>query len=82
MLSLRYYANGTFSVPGALGSWRQQGDVLTEVVTSFLEIHDEETADLIGETFVSELRWIDYDTFQKRHASGEMTTFERCPRSS
>jgi hypothetical protein len=79
MLSLKYFSNGTYYVPGELGSWRLQGDTLTEVTTSFLEIHDEATADLIGKTYVATLRWVDQDTFLKYYTGGRVKTFSRCP---
>lgn len=78
-LSLRYNPNGSYYRPGEIGAWRLRGDALSELTVSFLEIHDEETASLIGKTHVLTIQWVDQDRFLKHFPDGEVWEFRRCP---
>ena len=77
-LSLKYYSNGAYELPGEVGTWRLEGKVLTEATAEFLEVHDEATADEIGKQYVSTVQWIDPNRYLKRYADGDVMEFRRC----
>lgn len=75
-LTLRYFPNGEYYLLGVIGTWRLQGNVLTETGLSY--VHDDLGPDDIGQTYVSTLQWIDPNTFAKPNVNGELVKFRRC----
>jgi hypothetical protein len=76
--TIRYLSDGKYFYFGELGTWRLEGDALTEVATDITTNNDTEHAP-IGRPFVSTLRWIDENRFSKRYANGNFIEFRRCP---
>jgi hypothetical protein len=79
-LPIAYNANGTYDLFEDSGTWRLEGERLTEVAT---QIHDSsgEDAAQIGRPYVSRIDRTGPDQFRKTYADGSVETFRRCPRS-
>jgi hypothetical protein len=76
---ITYAANGKYHTWGEAGIWRLDGEVLTETMTGFEQLHiDRQSAD-VGKPYVSKLHWISRDRFLKRFADGTTSEFRRCP---
>jgi len=77
--TIQYHPDGSYTMWGESGTWRLEGDLLTEALTAFDPLHVDRTADEIGEKYVSTVQWVDQHTFLKRFADGEVRAFRRCP---
>ena len=77
--TIQYHADGSYSLWGEAGTWRLEGEVLTETMTGFDPLHVDPSPEDIGKARVSTLQWVDQNTFLKRYADGEVTAFRRCP---
>ncbi|MFL6750052.1 MAG: hypothetical protein ACJ8FC_01355 [Sphingomicrobium sp.] len=76
---ITYRSDGRYFIWGESGTWRLDGDVLSETLTSVDALHgDRSTAD-IGKPMVSTIQWIDRARFSKRFADGSTNEFRRCP---
>lgn len=76
--TIQYHADGTFSLWGEAGTWRLEGEVLTEAMTAFDPLHVDRSAQDIGKKYVSTIKWVDQNTFLKRRTDGELMAFRRC----
>ena len=74
-----YDSNGNWHLFGRHGTWRLDGEVLTETMTGFDPLHDEGPPEDVGKPLVSTLRWVDRNTFVKRRSAGDELAFRRCP---
>lgn len=74
-----YHEDGIYSLWGEVGTWRLDGKVLTETMTSFEPMHVDRSARDVGKPQVSTLQWADQNAFLKRYANGETRAFRRCP---
>ncbi|WP_129791170.1 hypothetical protein [Sphingosinicella sp. CPCC 101087] len=77
---VRYDADGRYHLFEESGTWRLDGDRLTETATEILESGDPETAEL-GRPFVSRIEWLGADAFRKFPQGAEAANFRRCPPS-
>jgi len=76
---ITYRADGSYSLWGEAGTWRLNGDALTETLGGFDALHSDRTADEIGKPILSTIAWIDENRFTKRFADGSKSEFRRCP---
>lgn len=76
---ISYEPNGNYVLWGEAGTWRQDGQHLTETMTGFDPMHVDRAASDIDKPVVSTLEWIDQDSFSKRYADGSVRMFRRCP---
>ena len=77
--TIQYHADGSFSLWGEAGTWRLDGEALTETVTDIDWLHSDRPAEEIGKANVSTVKWLDQNTFLKRYADGDLQAFRRCP---
>ena len=70
-----YGRDGKYMTEGVTGTWRLQGDRLTEIAT---EIEEPGEPGMIGRPYVSRIAWQGPDRFIKSSSKGRMT-FRRCP---
>jgi hypothetical protein len=78
---ITYKADGTYLLWGEVGTWRLDGNALTEAMTGFDPIHIDRSPADVGKPVVSKLEWTGRDRFLKRFASGNIREFLRCPRT-
>ena len=76
---ITYSSDGSYSIFGEAGTWRLDGDKLTETMTGFDALHVDREAKDIGRPVVSSLQWVDRTSFVKRYADGRERAFRRCP---
>lgn len=74
-----YRSDGTYSMWGEVGTWRLDGNVLTETMTGFDELHVDRLPADVGKPYVSRLQWNNRDRFLKRFADGSFAEFRHCP---
>lgn len=75
---VRYDGDGRYAGPGARGTWRLQGDTLTETMTE-TDAEEGDPAAKTGEAYESRIAWQGADTLVKTFADGTRMTFRRCP---
>jgi hypothetical protein len=78
-LPISYDLRGTYSLFDESGTWRLEGDRLSETATEAHEDVIEPTEVQIGVTFVSRIQRRGRDMFRKTFADGRTETFRRCP---
>lgn len=78
---ITYRADGTYSQWGESGTWRSDGEKLTEIMTDFDPLHTGQSTTDFGKPFVSTLTWTSHDRFLKKYADGSTREFLRCPKS-
>jgi hypothetical protein len=76
---ITYTPDGKYSIWGEAGTWRLDGEALTETMTGFDPMHMDRMDEDIGKPVASTLRWLDPDRFSKRFADGSVREFRRCP---
>ena len=76
---ITYSADGRYSLWGEAGTWRLDGEKLTETMTGFEPMHVDRSPEEIGKPDVSTLRWLAPDRFTKRFGNGSVAEFRRCP---
>jgi len=74
-----YRSEGSYSYWGEAGTWRLDGDVLTETLTSIDAVNSDRSTGDIGKPVVSTIQWIDRARFLKRFADGSTNEFRLCP---
>lgn len=74
---VRYSSDGTYTGPGATGTWQLEDDRLTEIPKQV----DAETGDpaAIGQPFLSRIAWEGQDRFVRIFSDGGRMAFRRCP---
>jgi hypothetical protein len=77
-IGITYLPNGTYRLLEESGTWRLDGDRLTETPTEAHEAAQPGTVQ-IGKPLTSRLQWQGPDTFLKTCPNGEAITFRRCP---
>lgn len=77
-LPIGYRADGTYVLFEERGTWRLDGDRLTEVVKEIHETADSSEAE-IDRPYVSRVRRVDGNSFVKTFADGGRMLFLRCP---
>lgn len=75
---IRYYPNGRYALVEEEGTWRLDGERLTETTTELTGAGDGEPAEL-NRPYVSRIRREGPDLFLKTYADGEQMRFRRCP---
>jgi hypothetical protein len=75
---IAYNPDGTYALFDESGTWRLEGDRLTETATEELDTADPGTVH-IGHPYVSRIRPVGRDEFIKTYATGARETFLRCP---
>ena len=75
----QFNADGTFSDSLNEGSWRINGNELTEITTASSPEQMDWSPDDIGKPFRSTIHWVDENIFAQRYADGEIVVFRRCP---
>jgi hypothetical protein len=78
-LPISYQRDGTYRLFEEHGTWRLEGDRLTETATGATEDVIDPAEVQIGVPFVSRIDWQGRDTFRKTYADGSVETFRRCP---
>lgn len=76
-LPIGYRADGTYVLFEETGTWRLDGNRLTEVVTEIEEGADSSEVE-VKKPYVSRVRQIDADSFVKTFADGSTMLFLRC----
>jgi len=76
---ITYRSDGSYSYWGEAGTWRLEGDVLTETLTSIDAPNSDRSTGEIGKAVVSTVQWIDRARFLKRFADGTTNEFRLCP---
>ena len=77
-LPITYNGDRTYDLFEAYGTWRLDGDRLTETPTGATEVED--PAEIpIGVPFISRIEWRGPDTIVKTLADGTVETLRRCP---
>ncbi|MXQ14100.1 hypothetical protein [Microvirga makkahensis] len=71
-----YSQDGKYMTEGVIGTWRLQGNRLTETAT---EIAEPGEPGAIGRPHVSRIAWEGPDKFVKTFPDGSRMTFRRCP---
>ncbi|MDQ8756437.1 hypothetical protein RCO27_09365 [Sphingosinicella sp. LHD-64] len=77
-LPIRYLAGGRYEIFEERGTWRLDGDRLTETATEATGAGDEGTPE-IGRPYVSRIARDGDGAFVKTYADGAQTRFRRCP---
>jgi hypothetical protein len=74
-----YRSDGSYSYWGEAGTWRLDGDVLTETLTGIDAFNSDRSTGEIGKAVVSTVQWIDRARFLKLFADGTTNEFRLCP---
>lgn len=77
-LPIRYLPGGRYALFEERGTWRLDGDRLTETATEATGAGDEGTPE-IGRPYASRIARDGSDAFVKTYADGARTRFRRCP---
>lgn len=77
-LPIQYESDGIYSLLEEVGTWRLDGDVLTEVATETTEAGDPAEVE-IGRRYVSTIQPLGKDRLLKRLANGQVLELRRCP---
>lgn len=79
-LPIVYNRDGSYGLFEEYGTWRLEGDRLTEMATGATEVEDPAEIE-IGVPFVSRIERQSPDAFAKTFADGTVEIFRRCPRA-
>jgi len=77
--TITYSTDGKSYLWGETGTWRLEGNVLTEETTFADPMHSDTKSDDVGRPYVSSIQWIRRDRFLKKFHDGEIREFRRCP---
>jgi hypothetical protein len=77
-LPIRYLTGGRYEIFEERGTWRLEGDRLTETATEATGAGNEGTPE-IGRPYASRIARDGSDAFVKTYADGAQTRFRRCP---
>jgi hypothetical protein len=71
-----YRDDGKYMAEGVIGTWRLQGDRLTETAT---QVEEPGEPGAVGRPYVTRIAWEGPDTFIKTFPGGRRMPFRRCP---
>ena len=77
-LPIAYRSDGTYGLFDEEGTWRLEGDRLTETMTEILETAEPEP-ERVGRPYQSRIRRTGPNAFMKTYADGATELFRRCP---
>ncbi len=77
-LPIYYGGDGKYNMFEESGTWRLEGDRLTEMATEASDVVDPKEV-AIGQAFVSRIERVEANAFAKTYADGTKATFRRCP---
>ena len=77
-VGITYKTDGSYSLLEEIGTWRLEGNVLTETATEAADAGDPAEVEA-GRPYVSTIRKLSKDRFEKRLADGQILDYRRCP---